>query len=196
MKKTKVLIAVAVVAAVGLGAVLFSTGDYFQGRLFSTRVSVSTTVTAESPSGNYMVSNFMPIAQFELCAKGSTVFVEKFNFDLYSSGSLNPDALLNPTGSYLKTFAVKEQVGVDPVGTYEVTSSDSSHIALTYKLGSIMEIKNNSCRKIEVSTNTTSLMNEQAGVDDILTLSLSNIATTNAANVSTNLPVSANTLKF
>lgn len=151
-------------------------------------------LSTTSPAGSRTTSSFDVIAQFKLCGNANAS-IGKIGFDLNSDASMNPEALLKPA-NYLDAFAVKTKLGVDPVGTYTVSSSDSSHVSLVYTMGGSMEIKSGTCNEIEVFANTAALVNSQAGVDNMLSVTLSKLYTSNGGNIPSNVPVNANTLKF
>ncbi len=143
-------------------------------------------VSSTSPSGARPVSAKDRVAGFNISTDNGYASIRQISFNFVSdTGSIDPGSGVN--------VELMDNFGNPMRGTSSIVNIDAGHAEILYTLHRPWQLDKNTTNPIHVFTDTATLLNEQAGVDDHLLVTLQSM---DAGTATTNVPVDALLLSY
>lgn len=187
-----IVLGLAVIAGVGVYFSSYTQGG-LQGFLKAPRPqaqALQINLSPNSPSGSRPVAANETVAIYNLCSNG-IVKVKTISFSLASEGDLSNQVALDRV--LIEGNVVRGVLGAaNPNANQDFTSLYKG----LFVLDNAIKIPAGECKELIFNMDTAAILDEDAGQDDLFTLTLNKIYNTDSKEVSSNGPVSANTLKY
>lgn len=189
-----IVLGLAVIVGVGVYYSSYGQGG-LQGMLRAPQNALQVDLSPQSPSGSRSISVSDNVAVYNLCSSGM-VKIKTISFSLLADGGGMVGGDLDQVTLHSVKIGGNEVAGNLAAGVPDVNQDFTSLYKGLYKLNRTLQIPAGECQEMAFYFDTAATLAEDAGADDPLTFTLSKIYNNDKKEITSNLPVSANTLKY